>query len=127
MCQRIQKSIRLVAAHGRSKFSSSCSPIVRLVPSAIAVKPEIVLLDEPTSALDLSVQAQIIDLLKDLQAKYGLSYMFISHDLRVVKAIAHKIIVMHKGVIVEQGATSHIFDNPQNEYTRSLIAAAFME
>ena len=73
------------------------------------------------------MQAQIIDLLKDLQAKYGLSYMFISHDLRVVKAIAHKIIVMHKGVIVEQGATSHIFDNPQNEYTRSLIAAAFME
>jgi microcin C transport system ATP-binding protein len=93
---------------------------------AMVLKPDFVVLDEPTSALDLSIQAQIIDLLKKLQEKYGLSTMFISHDLRVVKAIAHRVIVMHKGVIVEQGDTQTIFEKPQHEYTRSLIEAAFM-
>jgi microcin C transport system ATP-binding protein len=93
---------------------------------AMVLKPDFVVLDEPTSALDLSIQAQIIDLLKKLQTKYGLSTMFISHDLRVVKAIAHRVIVMHKGVIVEQGDTQTIFEKPQHEYTRSLIEAAFM-
>ena len=94
---------------------------------AMVLRPRFVVLDEPTSALDLSVQAQIIELLKDLQHKYGLSYMFISHDLRVVKAIAHQIIVMHKGIIVEQGNSAQIFDAPQHEYTKTLIAAAFMK
>lgn len=94
---------------------------------AMVLKPRFVVLDEPTSALDLSVQAQIIELLKDLQRKYGLSYMFISHDLRVVKAIAHQIIVMHKGVVVEQGDTARIFDRPEHEYTKTLINAAFMK
>jgi len=94
---------------------------------AMVLRPRFIVLDEPTSALDLSVQAQIIDLLKSLQKKYGLSYMFISHDLRVVKAIAHQIIVMHKGIVVEQGDTAHIFAHPAHEYTRTLINAAFMK
>ncbi len=93
---------------------------------AMVLKPAFVVLDEPTSALDLSVQAQIIELLKNLQAKYALSLMFISHDLRVVKAIAHHIIVMHKGVIVEQGDSARIFGAPTHEYTRTLIDAAFI-
>ncbi len=93
----------------------------------MVLKPEFVVLDEPTSALDLSVQAQIIELLKNLQQKLGLSYMFISHDLRVVRAIAHNLIVMHKGVVVEQGVTSQIFDHPQESYTKTLINAAFMK
>jgi len=94
---------------------------------AMVLKPRFVVLDEPTSALDLSVQVQIIELLKKLQSKHGLSYMFISHDLRVVKAIAHRIIVMRGGTIVEQGDTAAIFAQPQHEYTRALIEAAFMK
>ena len=93
---------------------------------AMVLRPKFVMLDEPTSALDLSVQAQIIDLLKNLQQKYALGLMFISHDLRVVKAIAHHIIVMHKGIIVEQGDSARIFGAPQHEYTKQLINAAFM-
>ena len=93
---------------------------------AMVLRPTFIVLDEPTSALDLSVQAQIIDLLKNLQAKYALSLMFISHDLRVVKAIAHHIIVMHHGVIVEQGDAKSIFEQPKQDYTRALINAAFM-
>ena len=94
---------------------------------AMVLKPAFVVLDEPTSALDLSVQAQIIELLKNLQKKYALSLMFISHDLRVVKAIAHHIIVMHKGIIVEQGDSARIFNNPQHDYTKQLMDAAFMK
>jgi len=93
---------------------------------AMILRPAFVVLDEPTSALDLSVQAQIIELLKNLQQKYGLSYMFISHDLRVVRAIAHRIIVMHQGKIVEENDTKSIFERPQQDYTRTLINAAFM-
>ena len=93
---------------------------------AMALRPEFVVLDEPTSALDLSVQAQIIELLKHLQKKFGLTMLFISHDLRVVRAIAHHIIVMHRGIVVEQGATGgNIFDRPQQDYTKTLINAAF--
>ena len=93
---------------------------------AMVLKPALVVLDEPTSALDLSVQAQIIELLKKLQEKYRLSLLFISHDLRVVKAIAHRIIVLRRGVIVEEGDTAQIFESPQHDYTKTLIDAAFM-
>jgi microcin C transport system ATP-binding protein len=91
---------------------------------AIVLKPEFVILDEPTSALDMSVQAQIIDLLRDLQARHHMAYMFISHDLKVVHALSHYVIVMREGRIVEQGATESIFEKPQQEYTRALMAAA---
>ena len=92
---------------------------------AMALHPKFVLLDEPTSALDMSVQAQIVDLLRDLQRRHGLGYMFISHDLKVVKALATDLIVMRHGQVVEQGAASDIFAAPQSEYTRALFAAAF--
>lgn len=93
---------------------------------AMVLKPALVVLDEPTSALDLSVQAQIIDLLKAFQKTRGLSYLFISHDLRVIRAIAQNLIVMRNGKIMEQGKTGEIFKNPQHEYTRTLIDAAFL-
>ena len=91
---------------------------------AMVLQPDFVVLDEPTSALDLSVQAQIVDLLRALQEKHKLAYMFISHDLRVVRAMAHDIIVMKDGKVVEQGPAAQIFDNPQQEYTRALMDAA---
>jgi microcin C transport system ATP-binding protein len=92
---------------------------------AIVLKPEFVILDEPTSALDMSVQAQIIDLLRELQARHHMAYMFISHDLKVVHALSHYVIVMREGRIVEEGTTEAIFENPQQEYTRTLMDAAF--
>jgi len=91
---------------------------------AIILKPKFVVLDEPTSALDMSVQAQIVDLLRDLQRKHDLSFMFISHDLRVIKALSHYVVVMKDGKAVEQGAASGLFANPQHEYTKALLAAA---
>ena len=92
---------------------------------AIALEPEFILLDEPTSALDLSVQAQIIDLLRQLQEKWQLAYLFISHDLRVVRALAHRVMVMKSGDVVEEGDAAQIFAAPQNPYTQSLMRAAF--
>ncbi len=92
---------------------------------AIALEPEFLLLDEPTSALDLSVQAQIIDLLRKLQDERGLSYLFISHDLKVVRALCHRVIVMQHGKIVEQGPVGDILSRPQTEYTQKLVKAAF--
>ncbi|HEY0146761.1 MAG TPA: ABC transporter ATP-binding protein [Methylovirgula sp.] len=92
---------------------------------AMVLEPKFVVLDEPTSALDMSVQAQIVDLLRQLQQKRDLAYLFISHDLRVVRALANEIIVMRHGKVVEQGAASEIFANPQSDYTRALFAAAF--
>jgi len=91
---------------------------------AMVLKPEFVILDEPTSALDMSVQAQIIDLLRDLQRKHNLAYMFISHDLRVIKAISHHVIVMQNGRVVESGETAQIFGHPSEDYTKNLIVAA---
>ncbi|WP_142849130.1 ABC transporter ATP-binding protein [Telmatospirillum sp. J64-1] len=92
---------------------------------ALVLKPRLIVLDEPTSALDVSVQAQIVDLLRDLQTRYKLAYLFISHDLRVVRALADDLIVMKDGKVVESGRSDHIFAAPQTAYTQALMAAAF--
>jgi microcin C transport system ATP-binding protein len=92
---------------------------------ALVLKPRLVVLDEPTSALDVSVQAQVVELLRGLQAKHRLAYLFISHDLRVVRAMAHRIIVMKDGRIVEAGEAEALTQNPREPYTRALMAAAF--
>ncbi|MBC7281721.1 ABC transporter ATP-binding protein [Hoeflea sp.] len=92
---------------------------------AMVLKPRFVMLDEPTSALDMSVQAQVVDLLRDLQARHNLAYLFISHDLKVVRALANDVIVMRSGKVVEQGTADQIFDRPETDYTRALMAAAF--
>jgi len=92
---------------------------------ALVLHPRFLVLDEPTSALDMSVQAQIVDLLRDLQERHGLAYMFISHDLKVVRALADHVVVMKEGKVVEQGPSEQIFDNPQTPYTRALMSAAF--
>ncbi|MBK3735073.1 dipeptide ABC transporter ATP-binding protein [Azospirillum brasilense] len=91
---------------------------------ALVLKPKFVVLDEPTSALDMSVQAQIVDLLRDIQARNNLAYLFISHDLRVVRALSSHVIVMKDGKVVEQGPTRRIFEEPREDYTRALLAAA---
>ncbi|MCZ8103310.1 MAG: ABC transporter ATP-binding protein [Burkholderiales bacterium] len=92
---------------------------------AMALKPRFVVLDEPTSALDMSVQAQIVDLLRELQRKHNLAYLFISHDLRVVRALSNHVVVMQNGRVVEQGPAEDLFERPQTDYTRALLAAAF--
>jgi microcin C transport system ATP-binding protein len=92
---------------------------------AMVLKPRFVVLDEPTSALDMSVQAQIVDLLRELQRRHRLTYLFISHDLRVVRALADEILVMRDGVVIEHGPAARIFDEPKDPYTRALMAAAF--
>jgi len=94
---------------------------------AIILKPKVVVLDEPTSALDRQVQKQIVDLLRDLQTANDLSYLFISHDLAVVRAMADHIIVMKDGRMVEQGSPDEVLDNPREDYTRKLMKAAFAE
>lgn len=94
---------------------------------ALVLKPKLIVLDEPTSSLDRSVQAQVVDLLRDIQSRHQLSYLFISHDLKIVKALCHRIMVLHRGRVVEAGPAEAIFSSPQHEYTRSLLAAAALE
>src|SRR6185369_3608742 len=90
---------------------------------ALILKPKLIIFDEPTSALDISVQAQILDMLVGLQKKYGLSYIFISHDLRTVRAVSHNVVVLQRGRVVEQGTAQNIFTSPKEDYTRTLLAA----
>ncbi|MCX7286860.1 MAG: ATP-binding cassette domain-containing protein, partial [Rhodobacterales bacterium] len=92
---------------------------------AMILRPKLLVLDEPTSALDMTVQVQIVELLRDLQRKWGLAYIFISHDLRVIRAMAHKVMVMQAGDVVETGLCADVFTNPQSAYTKALMAAAF--
>ena len=92
---------------------------------AIVLKPKFIVLDEPTSALDRSVQAQIVDLLRRIQAEHDLAYMFISHDLRVVRALSDYVVVLRAGKVMEQGPAAQLFDSPEHPYTRALMAAAF--
>jgi len=94
---------------------------------AMILRPRLLILDEPTSALDMTVQAQIVDLLRALQKKYRLAYLFISHDLKIIRALSHRVLVMKQGDIVEAGDVDQIFDNPQQAYTRELLSAAFQD
>ena len=90
---------------------------------AMVLRPKLLVLDEPTSALDMTVQVQLVELLRELQKKYGLAYLFISHDLKVIRAMSHNVIVMKQGNVVEQGTAEDLFENPQTEYTRQLLQA----
>ena len=92
---------------------------------AMVLRPRLVVLDEPTSALDISVQSQIIDLLRDLQQRNKLTYLFISHNLKVVRALADEVLVLKNGKIVERGSAKNIFEKPKEDYTKALIKAAF--
>ncbi len=92
---------------------------------ALVLEPTFIVLDEPTSALDMLIQSQMVDLLRDLQRKRDLTYMFISHDLRVVAALASRLLVLRNGKVVEEGAAAELFKAPKSDYTRALFAAAF--
>jgi len=92
----------------------------------MVLRPKLVILDEPTSALDMTVQVQIVDLLRDLQRRYGLAYIFISHDLKVVRAMSHRVMVMKRGDIIEEGDAEQIFTRASTEYTKALVDAAMI-
>ena len=126
-CGEVLEEVRLDgAARNRYPHEFSGGQRQRIaIARALILKPKVIVLDEPTSALDRSVQKQIIDLLRDLQAAHGLSYIFISHDLAVVRALADEVLVMKDGRCVEQGTTKAIFEAPREAYTRALLAAAF--
>ncbi len=114
------------AAMGRYPHEFSGGQRQRIaIARAMILRPKLVVLDEPTSALDMTVQVQIVELLRNLQRKWGLAYLFISHDLRVIRALAHKVIVMKDGDVVEAGDADSVFSAPQSDYTRALLAAAF--
>jgi len=128
--ERVVNALRDVGLEPESRhrypheFSGGQSQRVAIA-RAIVLEPSFVVLDEPTSALDMIVQAQIVDLLRDLQRRHRLTYMFISHDLRVVAALASRVMVMKGGKVVEEGAAQELFTNPKTAYTRALFAAAF--
>jgi microcin C transport system ATP-binding protein len=105
-----------MSAHERQRIA---------VARAIVLEPTFVVLDEPTSALDMLIQSQMVDLLRDLQRRHHLTYLFISHDLRVVAALASRLLVMRQGKVVEAGEAAELFKNPKSDYTRALFAAAF--
>lgn len=114
-------------AHIRHRYPGELSGGQRqrvAIARALILNPDLLVLDEPTSALDRSIQGEVIELLRRLQAKHQMSYLFISHDLRVVRALSHRMIILRHGCIVEQGATEQIFNTPQNAYTQELIAAS---
>ena len=90
----------------------------------VVLEPKLVLLDEPTSALDISVQKQVLSLLRDLQLRHGISYIFITHDLKVIRSVAHRVLVMKAGRMVEQGDTDKLFTTPEHPYTETLLQAA---
>ncbi len=114
------------AAMGRYPHEFSGGQRQRIaIARAMILRPKVVVLDEPTSALDMTVQVQIVDLLRDLQQRHGLAYLFISHDLRVVRALSHRVAVMRQGDIVEHGTSAEIFANPREDYTKALMKAAF--
>ncbi|MBL8666305.1 MAG: ABC transporter ATP-binding protein, partial [Rhodospirillales bacterium] len=114
------------AVHDRYPHEFSGGQRQRIaIARALVLKPDFIVLDEPTSALDMSVQAQIVELLRALQAAHGLAYLFISHDLKVIRALAHDVLVMRAGRVVEHGPAEAIFERPQQPYTRTLMAAAF--
>ena len=92
----------------------------------VVLEPKLILLDEPTSALDVSIQKQVLELLVGLQEKYNLSYLFISHDLKVIRAVSHRVLVMKQGQVVEQGDTETVFNQPKEFYTQSLLQAALI-
>ena len=94
---------------------------------AVVLRPEVLVLDEPTSALDVSVQQQVLKLLSDLQRRYGLSYIFISHDLALVRAMSHRVMVMKGGDVVEEGEAEALFASPRQPYTQELLAAAYLD
>ncbi|MBT9371315.1 ABC transporter ATP-binding protein [Rhizobium sp. CSW-27] len=128
--ERVQDALEAAGMPGNilSRFPHEFSGGQRqriAIARAVALEPEFILLDEPTSALDLSVQAQIIELLRKLQDERGLSYLFISHDLKVVRALCHRVIVMQHGRIVEEGPVADVLSNPKTDYTRRLVKAAF--
>jgi microcin C transport system ATP-binding protein len=93
---------------------------------AVILRPEVLVLDEPTSALDVSVQQQVLGLLSALQSRYGMSYIFISHDLAVIRAMAHRVLVMKGGEVVEEGEAEALFAAPRHTYTQALLAAAHL-
>jgi len=129
-CKRVSAALKEVGcdpdAQDRYPHEFSGGQRQRIaIARAMVLQPKFVMLDEPTSALDMSVQAQIVDLLRDLQKKRDLAYLFISHDLKVIRALCNYVIVMRAGKVVEEGAAKEIFSNPKEEYTRALLAAAF--
>ena len=113
---------------GRYPHEFSGGQLQRIaIARALVLRPKLIVLDEPTSALDRTIQKQVIDLLRGLQSKYGLSYLFISHDLAVIKAISHRVMVMRQGELIESGSTEQIFNSPKSAYTKELIAASGLE
>jgi microcin C transport system ATP-binding protein len=132
--QRVEKIVQTLRDVGldpetRHRFPHEFSGGQRqriAIARAMVLEPDFVVLDEPTSALDMSVQAQVVDLLRGLQDKYDLAYLFISHDLAVIKCMAHHVMVMKGGKIVEEGGVDDIFNQPQTDYTKTLLDSAFI-